>query len=101
MPKRHHPNSNDALQKQFINKIILVVAVIQPLATIPQILTVFREHDASSISITSWLIYVMFDLLWLWYGIVNKQKAVIISAVLFSILEGIVMIGGFLYGGQW
>lgn len=101
MPKKAHPKPKESLQKTFINRIIFVVAALQPLGTIPQIVTVYKNHNATSIAISSWLLYVIFDLLWLWYGIVNKQKAIIVSAILFTALEGTVAVGGFLYGGSW
>jgi uncharacterized protein with PQ loop repeat len=100
MLKKPHQKPKEPLQKKVINKIIFPVAALQPLGTIPQIITIYSRHNATSISITSWLIYVFFDLLWLWYGIDNKQKAVIVSAVLFTLLEGIVLVGGLLYGGS-
>jgi uncharacterized protein with PQ loop repeat len=86
-------------KKRFIDRAIFIVAAVQPLGTIPQILTVFRTHDGSSLSISSWAIYIIFDIAWLWYGIVEKQKAVIVSAVLFSLLEGMVLVGAVMYGG--
>ncbi|HEV2413095.1 MAG TPA: hypothetical protein VGS28_04840 [Candidatus Saccharimonadales bacterium] len=101
MPKRAHPKPEDSLQKKFINKIILLAATIQPLGSIPQVITIYQHRNATSIAIVSWIIYVFFDLLWLWYGIDNKQKAVIISAVLFALFEGAVAVGGMLYGGSW
>ena len=89
------------LQKRVINKSIFVIAAIQPIGTIPQIITLYSHHNATSLSITSWMIFVLFDLMWLWYGIDNKQRAVIVSAALFSLLEGVVVIGAILYGGKW
>jgi uncharacterized protein with PQ loop repeat len=101
MPKKAHPKPKDPLQKRVINRIIFPVAALQPLGTIPQIIRLYTHHNAVSISISSWLIFVLFDLLWLWYGIDNKQNAVIVSAILFTLLEGIVLVGGLLYGGSW
>lgn len=99
MPRKARPKM--PLQRRAIDKIIFAVAATQPLGTIPQIITVYSRHNATSISITSWILYVAFDLLWLWYGVAEKQKAIIVSAVLFTIFEGTVAIGGMLYGGSW
>jgi uncharacterized protein with PQ loop repeat len=96
---KHHQAT--ARRKRFIDRAIFVVAAVQPLGTIPQIYTVFRTHDASSISISSWAIYIVFDIAWLWYGLVEKQKAVIVSAVMFTVLEGCVLLGAIRYGGTW
>jgi uncharacterized protein with PQ loop repeat len=103
MPKRHHKSLERpmSLDRKVINRIIIPVAVIQPLATIPQIVTVFSHHDGTSLSIWSWLIYSVFDALWLWYGISERQKAIIVSGLLFTVLEGAVFVGALLYGGKW
>lgn len=100
MPKKIY-SLKKSLQRRIINKIILVAAIIQPLGTIPQIIVVYAKHNATSISISSWLLYLFFDLLWLWYGLAEKQKAIVVSSLLFTILEGLVAVGGFLYGGSW
>ena len=99
MPTKHRPAR--PLQRRIIDFIIVPVAAIQPLSSVPQIITVYSRHDASSISLSSWALYEVFNLLWLWYGLAEKQKAVVISAVMFFILEGLVLVGGFLYGGVW
>jgi uncharacterized protein with PQ loop repeat len=103
MPKRHHKPLKQPmpLDRKIINRIIIPVAVIQPLATIPQIITLFSRHDGTSLSIWCWLIYCVFDGMWLWYGISERQKAIILSAILFTIFEGTVLIGALLYGGHW
>lgn len=102
MPKRVPAvKSAESFQKRLINRAILVVGIVQPLGTIPQIISVYGRRNASSISISSWLLFVLFDLMWLWYGIDNKQKAVAISGALFAVLEGAVLVGALLYGGSW
>lgn len=90
-----------SLQRKVINKSIFLIALVQPLSTVPQVITVFSSHNATSLSILSWLLYVIFDLAWLWYGIDEKQKAIIVSAAMFSFLELLVLIGAILYGGHW
>ncbi|HSX34700.1 MAG TPA: hypothetical protein VLF62_03605 [Candidatus Saccharimonadales bacterium] len=103
MPRAHPLPRSKAVspERKFINKIIIPVAIIQPLGTIPQIIAVFGHHDGSSLSISSWLLYLVFDILWLWYGFSEKQKAVIASAITFTIMEGAVLTGALLYGGRW
>lgn len=90
-----------SLQRKVINKSIFAVALVQPLSTVPQAVTIYTRHNATSISIMSWVLYVVFDLMWLWYGINEKQRAIIVSAAMFSFLEGVVVIGALMYGGKW
>lgn len=78
-----------------------MIATIQPLSTVPQAVYIFRHHDATSISIVSWVLYLVFDLMWLWYGLNEKQRAIIVSAAMFSFLEAVVVVGALMYGGKW
>ncbi|HKR81375.1 MAG TPA: PQ-loop domain-containing transporter [Candidatus Saccharimonadales bacterium] len=89
------------LEKRVINKAIFLVATAQPLGGIPQVIKLFTTRNAVSISISSWVIFVVFDLMWLWYGLANKQKAIVVSALLFTLMEGAVLVGGILFGGSW
>lgn len=99
MPKRPHPRL--PLQRRVIDKMIFAVAFVQPLATLPQIIAIYSRHSAEDISISAWAIFIVFDLLWLWYGLAEKQKALIVSAVMFTLMEAFVLVGAFLYGGTW
>jgi hypothetical protein len=40
-------------------------------------------------------------LIWLWYGIVHKEKTILIYQGLFFVIDGAVVVGAFLYGGSW
>lgn len=102
---RHHKRKTLAkdmsAQHRFIHKAIFFVAVMQPIAVVPQAIVVYRTQDASGLAIPTWLIYFAFDICWLWYGIADRQKPVIISATLFTLFEGSVAAGALLYGGTW
>lgn len=97
MPKRpHKPRSSHV-----IDRLILLVAFVQPLSTIPQIITIYAHQDAHSISFITWGLFILFDIMWLWYGIAEKQLPVLVSAIMFTLMEGAVMLGAILYGGTW
>lgn len=98
MPKRPQKLP---LQRRFIDRAIFLVATLQPLANVPQIIAIYSHHSAHDVSITSWVIFAVFDFLWLWYGLAEKQKAIILSVVLFLILESMIIIGAIMYGGTW
>ena len=89
------------LQRRIIDKMIFLAATLQPLANVPQIIAIYSHHSAHDVSISSWIIFVAFDWLWLWYGLAEKQKAIIVSATLFIALESTIIIGAVTYGGTW
>jgi uncharacterized protein with PQ loop repeat len=90
--------TNHRTIKRFFNKIIYVIAVLVPLAHVPQLFKIWLSKDASGISLISWTSFTIFSLFWLVYGIVHKEKPLIIMYVFLIIMQTIIVIGGFLYG---
>lgn len=97
MPKHKHRHQRNF----FINKFILVVAVVEPLITLPQAYLIFHNQDASDISLISWIGYDIMTAIWIWYSWVNKEKVVFLYQALFFITNTLVIIGAALYGGRW
>jgi uncharacterized protein with PQ loop repeat len=89
------------LRSIFINRGIYIVAAVEPLGVIPQLYTIFSRRDASHVSILTWSSFVLFDLVWLWYGWEAKQKPLIISSAIFTLLELLVVIGAVAFRGYW
>jgi len=85
----------------FIDKIILIAAIVEPLFTLPQVILIFRNKDASDVSIITWLGFNLMTLIWIWYAIVHREKVVLIYQLLFFIINCLVIIGALIYGGQW
>lgn len=97
-----HPRAiKRSAQRRFIDKAIFIVAVVQPLATLPQVITIFQTHNATSVALLTWGIYLVFDFFWLWFGIAERQIAIILSATIFLILEAAILVGGSIYGASW
>jgi len=83
--------------KRFLDRLIFVVGALGPLATIPQVYTIFAHHDSSGISVFSWSAYVLFDIVWLTYGIVHKEKVLIFANILWIVVNGLIVIGAIKY----
>ena len=88
-----HPN----YWKRFLDKLIFVVGALGPLATIPQVYTIFAHHNSSGVSVFSWAAYVLFDGIWLVYGIVHKEKVLIFTNILWVIICALVVAGALKY----
>lgn len=84
-------------KEKFINKFIYVAAVIYPLTTIPQIYDIFISRSAENVSLTTWILYDIFTIIFLWYAIVNKLKPLVIEYALWLVAQTLVVIGIFLY----
>ena len=75
-----------------------VIAIVMPLTTIPQIIQIWTNKSAQSVSIITWSAYVFSASCWLVYSIVHKEKVLIINSILWVILELMVVVGIIIYG---
>ncbi len=75
---------------------MLLVAVVEPLMTVPQIYDLYGPHGSKGVSATTWLLYLAASIMWLLYGIKCRNKPLIISGVLWVIAESLVVVGVFI-----
>jgi uncharacterized protein with PQ loop repeat len=75
-----------------LEKIVLFVAVTEPLMTMPQILQIYGSHN-TGVSVTTWAMYLGASIIWLIYGIKTRNKPIIITDLLWIIVEVAVIVG--------
>ena len=92
--KYPHPNK----WKGIMDKLIFVVGVAGPIVTLPQILKIWIEQNATGVSVVSWIAYLILATFWLIYGIMHKEKPIIVAYTGWIIAELLVIIGTFIYG---
>ncbi|OGK52751.1 hypothetical protein A2966_03160 [Candidatus Roizmanbacteria bacterium RIFCSPLOWO2_01_FULL_41_22] len=81
-----------------LNAVIMVVATASPLITIPQLSDIYIKKTASGVSSITWLAYIFTSTIWLYYGIIHREKVIIINGILGVILATLIYIGTLLYG---
>ncbi len=80
-----------------MDKVIFPVAVLGPLAIVPQAWDVWSTRQATGVSPLAWAAFSVISLLWLMYGIVHREKPIIYANTLGAILNVVVLLGVFLY----
>ena len=84
-------------QKSLIKRSVLVIAVIEPLMTLPQVYQIWILKKAEGVSGLTWGLYLIAAVIWLLYGLQLKDKPIIISSVLWLFFESAVVIGTIIY----
>jgi len=82
---------------RFLDRLLLVVAVIGPLMTLPQIIKIFSTHDATGVSALTWSLFLILGSPWIVYGVVHKEKPIVIAHTLWMIMNALVVTGALLY----
>jgi len=84
---------NHKQQRQLIRRSVLAVAIIEPIATFPQIIEVWVNKQTSGVSIHTWGLYAFAAIIWLMYGLQIKDKPLIISSCLWVLMDSVVAVG--------
>ncbi|MBL7206767.1 MAG: hypothetical protein ISS36_04175 [Candidatus Aenigmarchaeota archaeon] len=92
--KYPHPNK----WKRMLDKAIYAIAFIGPIMTIPQVLKIWLEQNATGVSSISWTTYLILSVFWFVYGCIHKEKPIMISGFLFIVVKSIIVVGILLYG---
>lgn len=90
-----YPSTNPRIK--LLDDILLVVAVIGPLVTIPQIVQIFTTQDVRGFSPITWGLYAFFNILWLIYGIVHREKPLIVTYALWFLMNSTVFVSIFIF----
>lgn len=78
-----------------------MAAVAEPIFVTPQVYQIFRYHTAAGVSILSWVGSAVLTLVWLWYGVVHRDRMIILYQSLWTVGNILVIIGALIYGGRW
>ncbi|MBU0530099.1 MAG: PQ-loop domain-containing transporter [Candidatus Aenigmatarchaeota archaeon] len=89
-----HPNK----WKRLLDKLIYMIGMIAPIMTIPQVLQIWVEQNASGISILTWSAWTVVAVFWIIYGLAHKEKPIVIIFITWIIIYALVISGALLYG---
>lgn len=84
--------------KRLLDRVIYPIGVLGPILTIPQLLEIWVEKNASGVSLFTWSSWVFIASFWLIYGIAHKETPIIISYIGWLTIEIGVVVGVIIYG---
>ena len=88
-----------ALKKRIaiVDKVMMVAAVLHPLSGLPQIIQIYTTQDVQGVSLLTWLGFMVVGSVYLYYGILHKLKPIILTQVLWFIVDFLVVLGVLLF----
>lgn len=81
------------------DKIIIVASFVYPLSALPQVYEVFQGNIAG-VSVVSWFGFLFFSVLFLIYGKMHNVKPMIITNLLWILVDGLVVVGAIIRGAS-
>ena len=95
--KKHEPYPHPKKWVRWLDRILLVIAIIGPMANIPQIMKIYLENNISGLSLLTWTFYIFITIPWLFYGIIHREKPIIIANILWLATNIIIVAGIFIH----
>lgn len=83
--------------KVMLSYIMFSVAILAPLSNYPQINKLFTLQITEGLSVETWIMYLLFAVIQLMYAVSNSIKPLIVSNVLWIIIELIMIYGILLF----
>ena len=90
-------NTHDQSLLALLDRIVIVMGVLNLLATMPQLLTIYLHKNAGGVSSLSWGYYFVFTAVLLTYGILHKDKPIIATYSGSTIMYFAIFVGSILY----
>lgn len=84
--------------KRLLDKVIFAAGVIGPIFSIPQIVLIYSNRDATGISPVSWFGWAALDIIWIVYGLVHKEPPIAVTYTFWFVVNLTVAFGAILYG---
>jgi len=95
LKKEQYPHPNKWVR--WLDKFLLIVAVLGPLITLPQIIEIYFVKNVSGVSIITWGLFALGAIPWIIYGFVHKEKPIVISYALWFVLALLIVVGVVVY----
>ena len=89
-----HPNR----LKQVMDKLVYAVGILGPAFGTTQVYKIWTEQNASGISLAMFGPHMLFNLIWITYGILHKEKPIIMMYSLWFIINTLITVGAIIYG---
>lgn len=85
------------INKKRVELFALIAGIVQPLITLPQIITIYSNQSATDVSLLTWIGYLFFGITFLFYGVVFSLKPIWIGQIIWVTMQTITVIGILLY----
>jgi len=83
--------------KRILDYVMYGVGIAAPIALVPQILQIYTTKSSAGVSLLTWLLITLFNMLWAIYGAVHRDKQIFLASVFITIFDLIIVVGVLMY----
>ena len=98
LKKKYEPYPHPNKLKASVDDLVYAVGVLGPLFGSVQVYKIWVYKDAAGVSVLLFGSGIIFNMVWFVYGILHKEKPIILMYSLWLIINTLITIGAILYG---
>jgi uncharacterized protein with PQ loop repeat len=87
------PAGHESHSETMLKRVLGSMSIFTLLMTVPQVWTIWVNHQAAGVSIISWSAYLLSAMLWFWYGLMKRDKNIYLPCVGWVGLDAAVIVG--------
>lgn len=76
-----------------LDKLTYVFGILLPIFTVPQAYNVLVNKETAGVSLLTWTFYLFASLLFAVFGIIHKERLLIVTYLPFTIIEAAIVFG--------
>jgi len=83
--------------QRIMDRMIYFAGIAGPVMTLPQVFKIWFEKSAAGVALETWMTYLLLSVIWISYGILHKEKPLIIMYASYFIINISIIVGVVLY----
>lgn len=92
---KEYPHKNWWIK--WFDRLLLVLAIAGPVASLPQIVKIFATQSAGDISVITYSALALMNVPWIIYGFLHKEKPIILAYLLWLLSNTAITPGAIIY----
>jgi uncharacterized protein with PQ loop repeat len=94
---RHLHKKKPDLYSNTVEKLAYAAGIISPIVTLPQLIQIWISKDATGVSLITWVSYLIIVLIMTSYGVLHKEKPLIIMYGTLIPIDFLIILGAIIY----
>ena len=80
-----------------VERIAFIAGIVQPVITLPQIIAIYSHKSAKDVSLTTWIGYLFFGIIFLLYGLYFNLRPIWAGQIIWVAMQLVTVVGILLY----
>jgi uncharacterized protein with PQ loop repeat len=97
-PQPTPPAAHAAVPDKMLRRALGAMSFFTIVMTVPQVWTIWIDHQAAGVSVLSWSAYLLSALLWFWHGLRQRDRNIYIPCIAWIAADAAVVVGTLVYG---